>query len=80
MAAGRAGVAIDPDRVDVVIDGVPVFRRGRPVAGALRRAAARMRRREFMVEIHLHAGAGTATVLASDLSTAYVHFNAAYTT
>jgi glutamate N-acetyltransferase/amino-acid N-acetyltransferase len=80
MAAGRAGVAFDPERVDVAVGGVTVCRRGRPLAGTRARAAARMRRREFTVELDLHAGRGTARVLASDLSTAYVHFNAAYTT
>ena len=80
MAAGNAGIRIDADRVDVTIGGVPVARRGRPVAGALGRARARMRAREFEVAVHLHAGPGEARVLASDLSVAYVRFNAEYTT
>src|SRR5262249_57268209 len=37
-AAGTAGVALDPDRIDVTIGGVPVSRRGRPLPGALGRA------------------------------------------
>ncbi len=80
-AAGTAGVPIDADRIDVTIGGVAVARRGRPLArGALARAAARMRRREVRVELDLHLGRGTARMLTSDLSTRYVHFNAAYTT
>jgi N-acetylglutamate synthase/N-acetylornithine aminotransferase len=39
-----------------------------------------MRRREFRIELDLHLGRGRGRVLASDLSPAYVHFNAAYTT
>src|SRR5439155_1242433 len=46
-AAGTAGAALDPDRVDVTIGDVTVARRGRPVPGALGRAAARMRRTSF---------------------------------
>ncbi len=80
MAAGKAGVPLDADRVDVTVGGVAVSRRGRPVAGALRRAARRMRGREVAVGLDLHLGRGRARILASDLSTAYVHFNAAYTT
>jgi glutamate N-acetyltransferase / amino-acid N-acetyltransferase len=80
MAAGNSGVRIDPERVDVAIGGVPVARRGRPVAGALGRAKARMRRREFPVDLHLHLGRGEARILAADLSVAYVRFNAEYTT
>ncbi|HLK12178.1 MAG TPA: bifunctional glutamate N-acetyltransferase/amino-acid acetyltransferase ArgJ [Candidatus Binatia bacterium] len=79
-AAGTAGVPIDADRVDVTIGGVRVARRGRPLPGALARAAARMRRREVRIELDLHLGPGVGRMLTSDLSTRYVHFNAAYTT
>jgi glutamate N-acetyltransferase/amino-acid acetyltransferase len=79
-AAGTAGVPLDPDRIDVTIGGVPVSRRGRPLANGLGRAKARMRRREFRIELGLHLGRGTGRIVAADLSPAYVHFNAAYTT
>jgi glutamate N-acetyltransferase/amino-acid N-acetyltransferase len=79
-AAGTAGVSFEPERVDVVIGGVVVSRRGRPQPGALRRAAARMRRRECEIRLDLRAGAGTGRMLTSDLTVEYVHFNAAYTT
>jgi glutamate N-acetyltransferase/amino-acid N-acetyltransferase len=79
-AAGNAGVAFEQTRVDVGIGGVPVSRRGSPLPGALRRAAARMRRREFRIDVDLHLGRGSARFLASDLSVAYVRFNAEYTT
>jgi glutamate N-acetyltransferase/amino-acid N-acetyltransferase len=80
MAAGIVGVPLDADRVDVRIGGVPVARRGRPIAGALRKAAARMRAPEFRIELDLHLGRGSGRVLAADLSVAYVRFNAEYTT
>jgi glutamate N-acetyltransferase / amino-acid N-acetyltransferase len=79
-AAGTASVPLDAERIDVSIGGIRVSRRGEPVPAALRRAASRMRRREFTVELHLHAGKGTARMLTCDLSTDYVRFNAEYTT
>jgi glutamate N-acetyltransferase / amino-acid N-acetyltransferase len=79
-AAGTAGVSLDPDRIDVAIDGVRVSRRGRAIAGALERARRRMARREFRVELRLGQGTGRGRMLASDLTVEYVHFNAAYTT
>jgi glutamate N-acetyltransferase/amino-acid N-acetyltransferase len=79
-AAGTAGVDLDPDRIAVTIDGVPVSRRGRPIAGALARARRRMARREFRVELALGQGRGRGRMLTSDLTVEYVHFNAAYTT
>ena len=47
---------------------------------ALGRAAARMRRREFGIDLDLHLGRGASRLLAADLSVAYVRFNAEYTT
>ena len=79
-AAATAGVRLDPQRIDVTIGGVPVARRGVAVAGSLARAAARMRRREFPLVLDLHLGRGAHRMLASDLSVAYVRFNAEYTT
>jgi glutamate N-acetyltransferase/amino-acid N-acetyltransferase len=79
-AAGSAGRALDADRVDVVIDGVVVARRGRPDPKALPRARTRMARREFPIVLDLHLGRGTGRMWSSDLTVDYVHFNAAYTT
>jgi len=79
-AAGTAGVPLREERIDVTIGGVAVSRAGQPVVGALRRAATRMRRREFTVELHLHAGRSAARMLTCDLSPEYVRFNAEYTT
>src|SRR5262249_30191602 len=80
MATGNAGVRLDPGRIDVTIGGVPVARRGLAIPGALVRARARMRPREFQVVLDLHRGRGAGRVLAADLSVAYVRFNAEYTT
>jgi glutamate N-acetyltransferase/amino-acid N-acetyltransferase len=80
MAAGTAGVPVDADRADVTIGGVVVARRGRPLPRALPRAARRMRAREVRIVLHLHLGRGSGRMLTSDLTTDYVHFNAAYTT
>ena len=79
-AAGYAGARLDPERVDVTIDGVAVARRGRALAGALGRAARRMRRAEFAIGLDLHLGRGRYRLRAADLSLAYVRFNAEYTT
>ena len=80
-AAGNAGVPLDERRLDVGIAGVPLLRRGVPPSlRQLASARRRMRRREFGVDLHLHAGRGTARMLTCDLGVPYVHFNAAYTT
>jgi glutamate N-acetyltransferase/amino-acid N-acetyltransferase len=78
-AAGYAGVPLDPDRLRLWIAGVEVVRGGVGCGGEA--AAARgMRRREFPVVLDLGLGNGTARLLASDLTPAYVRFNSAYST
>src|SRR5262249_29067591 len=79
-AAGTAGVPLDAQPGDLVIGRVGVWRAGRPIAAALPRAARRMRAREVEIVLDLHLGRATGRVLTSDLTPAYVHFNAAYTT
>jgi len=79
-AAGTAGVPVDADRITVAIGDVTVARRGRPIAGTLPRARRHMQGRDVRVALDLGLGRGTARMLTSDLTTEYVHFNAAYTT
>ncbi len=80
-ALGRSGAVFDPERVDIVVDGVAVVRRGVGV-GARAEAAAnrRLRRREFSLGLDLHAGRGAARLWTTDLSEAYVRINAGYRT
>jgi glutamate N-acetyltransferase/amino-acid N-acetyltransferase len=77
MAVGNAPVEFDPAELDITINGVEVCREGQKAAD---RAKADLSGRDVEVEIHLHAGGGTATVLTTDLSHAYVEENSAYPT
>ena len=81
-AAGYAGVPIVSERISVRIGGVTVLRRGEPAGETVvRRAALVMRGSSFPIEIDLASGGrASATVTTSDLSTAYVRFNADYST
>jgi len=81
-AAGYAGVPLDADRLSVTIAGVRVLRRGVPEAPAVvARAARGMRGGAVDVTVDLAAGGhGAATLVASDLTPAYVKFNSDYST
>lgn len=79
-AAGTAGVPVDAERMDVIIGGVIVSKRGTPIAAALPKARARMEKSEFQIVLDLHQGRATGRMFTSDLTVEYVHFNAAYTT
>ncbi|SDM86366.1 bifunctional glutamate N-acetyltransferase/amino-acid acetyltransferase ArgJ [Allokutzneria albata] len=75
MAVGKADAAVDPDRLDITLNGVKVC------AGGVRgedRSLADLSGKEITVLVELGLGAGTATVLTTDLSHAYVEENSAY--
>ena len=80
-AMGYSGAVFEPEQVDVYLDGIQVVRRGQEIVGRVeRRAAAVVRRPEFTLLIHLHAGNAVAYRFTSDLSLDYVRFNSAYRT
>jgi glutamate N-acetyltransferase / amino-acid N-acetyltransferase len=75
MAVGNAPTEFDPAKLDITINGVAVC-----VAGGAGedRSKADLSGRDITVEVDLHAGDGSATVLTTDLSHAYVEENSAY--
>ena len=77
-AAGRAGVPFDPARASITLAGIPVFRRGKPVAFDERKTHALLLRRSVLIRVDLGAGRGRANVWTCDLTAEYVHINADY--
>lgn len=79
-AVGASGARFDPDRLEIAINHHAVVRHG--VAEPLSNAMARrlLAPREVAIRIGLHAGRGTWTMLASDLTELYVRINARYAT
>lgn len=78
-AAGRAGVPLDPERVDIFIGAVQMVANG---IGCGKEAEARatevLRGDEFGIVADLHLGSGRATVYTCDFSIDYVKINADY--
>lgn len=74
-AAGMADALVDPDRIDVTVNGVLLCRDGHAAAD---RSTADLSGRDIAVHLQLKVGAGEATVLTTDLSHAYVEENSAY--
>jgi glutamate N-acetyltransferase/amino-acid N-acetyltransferase len=78
-AAGRAGVAFSPERVDVFFDDVQMVKAGAGCgAGAEQEATDVIRQPEFTVVLDLNAGRSAASVLTCDFSLDYVRINADY--
>lgn len=79
-AAGRAGVAFDPERVDVRLAGTLVCRRGQAVPFNEAVLSRRMSVPKVTIEVGLHQGRARCEVLTCDLTEAYVRINASYRT
>ncbi len=79
-AVGYAGVPLDPERITVSFDRVPVVRGGVGVNSNEKQAARVLRRPSFTVRIHLHQGKEAAWVWTSDLGHEYIRINSAYRT
>jgi glutamate N-acetyltransferase/amino-acid N-acetyltransferase len=80
MAAGRAGVALDPQRLALSIGDVPLVENGAPLPFDAGAARAAMDRPEVTTTLHLGLGPVNATVWTCDLSYDYVRINAEYHT
>lgn len=77
VPVGRSGVDIDPDRLDVTLNGVQVCKGSAPHAD---KSLVDLSGKEIEVLVDLNLGGAEATVLTTDLSHRYVHMNSAYTT
>lgn len=78
-ALGRSGADFDPEAVVLTIGGVLVFSKGQPAPVDLDALLApAMRHQDVEIMLDLHAGHGSFTLLASDLTKRYVEINADY--
>ena len=78
-AAGTAGVAFDPDKVELRFDDVVVVRRGVAVGPASEQDAREvMRRPEYTIRLKLGPGKARARDLTCDLGPEYIRINASY--
>jgi glutamate N-acetyltransferase/amino-acid N-acetyltransferase len=78
-AAGRAGVPLEPDRLDLFFDDVQMVAGGKGCGKAVEKdATAVLHQPEFTITVDLNLGTGQAAVLTCDLSIDYVKINADY--
>jgi len=80
-AVGRSGAAVDPGRAEVSFAGEKVMRRGMKIdRQAVRRAAPKIRKQAYGIDVDLGLGKGSYFVFFSDLGHDYVRINAGYRT
>ena len=78
-AVGRAGVAIDLDKIEIFLDDVCIVNQGgRAASYTEEQGQAVMSQDEINIRIDLHAGDNSARIWTCDLSYDYVRINAEY--
>jgi glutamate N-acetyltransferase/amino-acid N-acetyltransferase len=78
-AAGRAGVPLDPGRVDIFIGSVQMVSAGSGCGKAAEAEATRvLKGKEFTIGVDLHLGGGASSMYTCDFSIDYVKINADY--
>ena len=79
MAVGKAGEAVDRDKLSILIGGVPVAKFGAAVEGYSEIPVAKhMMGEEISIEVDVGVGSGQATVWTCDLTHGYIDINADY--
>lgn len=80
-AVGYSGIEVDPQKIDIFFNGIPVARGGLNLGKKQEAEASKiLKRDEFVVEIDLHQGNAESSYYTSDLSYEYVKINADYRT
>lgn len=78
-ALGHSGVQIEPNRIDVYFDNVPIVKNGMGTGSRWEeRGTQVLRKRSFKVTIDLHQRKSQFSVFTADLSIDYVKINASY--
>jgi glutamate N-acetyltransferase/amino-acid N-acetyltransferase len=76
-ATGTAEAKIDPNNIDVKLNGIQVCKASAPYED---KALVNFDNRLVEIEINLNVGSKSATILTNDLTHEYVHENSAYST
>ncbi len=78
-AAGRAGVHLEPDRIDIFFDDIQMVENSMSCGNeAEENATEVLKKKEFVIRINLNMGIGKSSVLTCDFSLDYVKINADY--
>jgi glutamate N-acetyltransferase/amino-acid N-acetyltransferase len=81
MAVGKAGEKADRDKLSISFGGIPITKKGQPVAGYDEsKVEAHLKGREIGIAIDVGIGKGRARVWTCDLTHGYIEINADYRT
>ncbi|MGO3499941.1 bifunctional glutamate N-acetyltransferase/amino-acid acetyltransferase ArgJ [Leuconostoc falkenbergense] len=79
-AIGASGVNINPDIIDIALNGITVMSAGAPIDFDTQQMSEQLAQHDIDIAIDLHDGTATGQAWGSDLTYGYVKINALYTT
>jgi glutamate N-acetyltransferase/amino-acid N-acetyltransferase len=79
-SVGMSGISFDPDKMEIVLDGVKFFKNGKFLSPAKSKVSHVFKGKNVKIDVKLREGKGKATVYTCDLSKKYITINAFYTT
>ena len=78
-ALGHSGIQMNPNRIDVLFDKIPIVKNGMGVGRRMEEKASQvLKKKSFKVIVDLHQGKAEFSVFTTDLSIDYVKINASY--
>ncbi len=77
-AIGHSGVRVDPEKIDLFFDKIPLVRKGVGILSNESKASESLRNRSLKVVVNLNLGKEEFSVYTTDLSIDYVKVNASY--
>ena len=78
-ALGHSGIEMNPNRIDVLFDRIPIVKNGMGVGRRMEEKASQvLKKKSFKVIVDLHQGKAEFSVFTTDLSIDYVKINASY--
>ncbi|MFC1548964.1 bifunctional glutamate N-acetyltransferase/amino-acid acetyltransferase ArgJ [Candidatus Omnitrophota bacterium] len=79
-SAGASGAKLDPDKIEIALDGVIFFEKGKTAAQVDRKKSSVFKKKKVRIDVNLHSGKGKATTYSCDISKKYITLNSYYTT
>ncbi|MGD2278828.1 MAG: bifunctional glutamate N-acetyltransferase/amino-acid acetyltransferase ArgJ [Candidatus Omnitrophota bacterium] len=79
-SVGASGAVFNMDKLEISLDGVAFFKKGKSVSPASGKKAKVFKKKNAKIEVNMHSGRSEATAYTCDISKKYLTLNSYYTT
>lgn len=79
-SVGASGVAFDPGKMEIILDGIVFFKKGKGTTLRAGKATKVFKKKNVDIEVNLHSGKAERVLYTCDISKRYISINSYYTT